>query len=187
MDVRYGLQTDISFEVDASVRYGLQTDVSFDVIDGYPAIVDSIYCLDQYGNPLNSLDDTLKIGSNNIYDDPRGWTGLASVEYRYGVNNSLCPNSYIDVAPAEGLNFHLFSPVVLAAGDIVYFKIIVIDGFGNITDLGLFSVVVEGVPVRYGLQGNIAFSVIEEIILGRSNEVIMMSPAEFPKRHLKIF
>jgi len=187
VDVRYGLQIDAGFYVAAPVRYGLQIDSSFDVVDGFPPIIDSIYCSEPDGDVLTTLSNSFVIGATNIYDDPRGWTGIVRVDFGYGLNDPAAPNIVPGIA-VEGAQETLPIPLIGAeAGDILYFWVEVEDGAGHITRAGIDSIIIEGVPTRYGLQVNVSFSVIEEMVLGIGDEVMMMSPAEFPKRHLKIF
>ena len=184
MDIRYGNQIDIDFTLLAPVRYGNQLDIDFILIDGFPPLIDDIYCTDVCGNPLNTLDTVFVVGSHNVYDT---LTGLKRITFGYGLNDPSTPNSWTDIAPIEGTQEHLFEGFSFSPGDVLYHWIEAEDNAGNVLRTDTYNVIVEGIPVRYGNQLDVFFAITGDVILAESNATIMISPAEFPKRKLKVF
>lgn len=158
--VRYGIGAVSTFSVFSQVRYGIDVIGNFSVLDKEAPIVSGAYCLDENKRVLTSLSKSIRVGAN-IYD---AHTSLEQVVLRWGLNDPATPNSYVFLTPSAGEIYHIWDGTIgLVAGQVVYYRIIARDPFGNTNDTGLLSVVVEGIPVRYGIDIIGIFVVKEEV------------------------
>jgi len=160
-ETRYLLKARTTFNVEAPIQYLLKVKTTFNVIDGIPPIIINPYCLNQDDNVITILDSHIKIGASNIYDEH---TTLATIEYRYGLNDPATPVTYIDNTPIEGPNSHIFDGTLsFTAGDTIYYRILATDTSGNIADTGTLIIVVEGIPTRYALRLKTTFNITGKV------------------------